>query len=316
MSVEKHRKEPVSILLLGLCLLTLSSSCKKENQASGPRAGLNKISAEKAVLEIEGVIFYSSDFEKYVKSAAGGSEEPLVPAALSGLFDRFVEEKILLHVAQKQNISLTSEEKERFLQRLSLDSETAGESLNDKLLVEKYIHELVKNIIVSEEEVDEYYELHKKEFLQPERVKVSQILVDSENKAINVLKKVRNSTEEGFREIARQESLSPEAKKGGEMGLFMPGQLPYEIEKVVFSLKEGEISTVVESSYGYHIFRLDKRYEPELISREDAEALIRRKLLDEKAQRLLEFHLEELKKTLNWSSFPENLSFPYQRNEI
>jgi parvulin-like peptidyl-prolyl isomerase len=97
------------------------------------------------------------------------------------------------------------------------------------------------------------------------------------------------------------------------MGLFQKGQLPTEMEEAVFAMRDGEISPIVESSYGFHIFRLDKKYEPEKISFEDAAPAIRRKILDLRAEAVGTRHLAELKESLEWRIFPENLSFPYQR---
>jgi len=85
---------------------------------------------------------------------------------------------------------------------------------------------------------------------------------------------------------------------------------------VIFSLKEGELSPVVESSYGYHIFRMDKRYELELISEEKASPAIKVKILDLKIKLRTSSHLEYLKNNMEWSFYPLNLSFPYQRNNL
>jgi parvulin-like peptidyl-prolyl isomerase len=88
-----------------------------------------------------------------------------------------------------------------------------------------------------------------------------------------------------------------------------------ELEKVIFSLKEGEISRVVESTYGYHIFRLDKKLELQLLTAEEAAPSIRTKLLERKSEQAVSAHLEMLRKTMEWKSYPENLTFPYQRIE-
>jgi len=109
-------------------------------------------------------------------------------------------------------------------------------------------------------------------------------------------------------------SIGVEASKGGEMGVFEMGQLPFEMEKVIFSLEEGELSPVVESSYGYHIFKLDKWYEPGLISEEEAASEIKIKILNDKIKQNISQNLKELKEKMGWDFYPENLSFPYQRN--
>lgn len=97
------------------------------------------------------------------------------------------------------------------------------------------------------------------------------------------------------------------------MGLFQRGQLPSEMEDAIFAMREGEVSPIIESSYGFHIFRLDKKFEPEQVSFEDAAPGIRRKILDLKIEAVRTRRLAELKENIQWRIFPENLSFPYQQ---
>lgn len=278
------------------------------------------------ILKVEDSFYFNSDFEKYVRSTLGDDLKALNAVSLSRLFDDFVEERILLQAAKNRNVSLSWEEKKEYLAKLSSEFRTSGAKLSteeldtnilfERLLIQKYNFELVKDIEVRDEEIKQYYEINKKEFMRPERVKVSQILLDTENKAIEVYERVKDASEEYFRTVAKEESVSLEASKGGEMGVFEMGQLPFEMETVIFSLKEGEISPVVESSYGYHIFRLDKREVPELISEKDAGPSINLKLLELKVKNRISDHLEELKKSIEWTFYPENLSFPYQRIDL
>jgi parvulin-like peptidyl-prolyl isomerase len=280
---------------------------------------------QEIVLDVEGTIYTNADFIKYLRDSVGDSLKSLAGAALSRLFDEFVDEKILLKRAQNEGVSLSEEEKAAYLAKLksALRTETGEEppleadtaALYDRLLVQKFLSLLVKNIAADDQEVADYYELHKSEFLQPERVQVSQILLASEGQASGVLDKLKNASDEEFRKIAQAESAGPEASKGGVMGVFKVGQLPSELEKVVFSLKEGEISRVVESTYGYHIFRLDKKFEPRLLTAEEAGPSIRTKLLEKKSEQAVSAYLATLRKTMDWKSTTENLTFPYQRIE-
>ncbi len=281
---------------------------------------------DKIILSVEDSIYFNSDFEKHVSVIFRDNLSDLTVISLSRLFDNFIEEKILLQAAKNMNMNLTWEEKEEYLAKLSDELRLEGnkaqeEEMNtdvlfDKLLVEKYTYEFVKNIEVKEDEIKEYYKLNKREFFQPERIRVSQVLLKTEDKAIEILERVKISTEESFRKIVREESAGLEADKGGEMGVFERGQLPFEMEKVIFSLDEGEISSVLSSAYGFHIFRLDKKYGSELISESDASLKIKVMILDQKTKQLLSMHIEELENNMEWSFYLENLTFPYQRNDI
>lgn len=319
---------PLLALALGLGLVAGAACRKKASTAGQSPAGGEASAAEQAkksavILRVGGSYYFSGDFDAYLKRMLGSPADSLSNEARSRLFDRFVDEKLLLEAARRQGITLTEEEKSRYQSKIQEDLDTDKtrslspfelNSLNEQLLIQKYTYTLVSATEVTDDELKGYYAAHRSEFLQPERVRVSQILVKTEEQAIEVLARVKSLPEDGFRSMARQESIGPEASKSGEMGVFSPGQLPVEIEKVVFSLKEGEISQIVQSSYGCHIFRLDKRFPPELVSLEMAAPGIRTRLLDDKIARSVAAHLEELRRTLEWKTSPENLSFPYQRN--
>jgi parvulin-like peptidyl-prolyl isomerase len=276
--------------------------------------------ADGIILDVEGTAYRNADLDRYLLDNAGKGD--LSPASLSRLYDRFVEEKLFLAAARRQGVTLTSEEEKAYRTKLSAEippgelgpGAPGDERLFDRPLIEKYSYRFLGGLGVSDDEVRAFYEEHKRDFLVPERVRVSQILLETENEAVDVLRRLGDASEEEFRRIARQESVGPEAFKGGAMGVFRAGDLPFEMEKVVFSLGEGRLSPVVESSYGYHIFRVDRRLPPQLLPEAEAAPSIRLKVLDGKVKDALAAHLEELKGALSWSSHPERLPFVYQRN--
>ncbi len=304
--------------------ILLSVGCK-ENKSITNSSGMDPQEAKKnyIILRVEDTIYFNADFMRFLKLSLGDEHDTLSTLSLSRLVDNFIEEKLLLAEARNQDIVLTWEEKKEYLAKHSSDSAMEGESwtmeeegaelLFDQLLVEKYTYSLVKDIQVEEEEIQKYYSEHKREFLLPERVKVSQILLPSEEKAVEILESLKDGDPENFRKLAKAQSVGVEASRGGEMGVFAMGQLPDEMEKAIFALKEGEVSPVLESSYGYHIFRLDSRYEPELISLDRASSSIEVKILSQKVKNRISQHIENLKNSLEWEFYMQNLYFPYQR---
>jgi parvulin-like peptidyl-prolyl isomerase len=277
---------------------------------------------DQIVLKVGNETFTDDDFSLYVRATAG--ESKLSDVSLSRLFDKFIEENLFLGAARRQGLALTPEEKQAYLSKLAGESlagetgSTAGESRNEHLfdrpLIEKYTYQFLKDVKVEESEIKSYYEEHKKDYLLPERIKVSQILLETEARAVAVLRRLQDTSEETFRKIAQEESAGPEAFKGGEMGIFKSGELPFEMEKVVFALEESRLSPVFESSYGFHIFRVDRKYPPQLLSELEAAPSIRIRILDRKIQEALSAHLAGLKTSMDWGSAPEKLSFAYQRN--
>ncbi len=303
--------------ILGIVCFAACGNRGKEPGASG--SGGRK-AQDAVILEVSGTAYRTSDLDRYVRDNAGKGE--LSSASLSRLYDRFAEEKLLLAAARGDGVTLAPEEEKAYLTKLSEETPpgeagglTAGDPrLFDRPLIEKYSGRFLSGLRVGDDEVHAYYEEHKKEFLVAERVRVSQILLDTETRAVDVLRRLGDASEAEFRKIAMQESIGPEAFKGGAMGVFKAGDLPFEMEKVVFPLEEGRLSPVVESSYGYHIFRVDRKFPPQLLPEAEAAPAIRRKVLDGKVKDALAAHLVELKRSLAWSPHTDSLSFVYQRN--
>ena len=276
------------------------------------------------ILRVGESFYFNADFEQQIELLIGEDYKTLNVVSLSRLLDDFIDSKLLLAAARAKNFTVSPEEQSQYLTRMPGQSVPEGEkeiltefesrALSERLMIEKHMLFVIGGIEVGEDEIRHHYETHKRDYLRPERVAVSQILLDTEEKAVEVLEKIQNASEDSFREVARQVSTGVEAKKGGAMGVFELNQLPSEMEKVVFSMREGEISQVVESAYGFHIFRLDKKMEPVLEPLETVADQIQTLILDRAVELALGQHLNELKQTLDWEFFPENLSFPYQRN--
>jgi len=278
------------------------------------------------ILRVQDEYYYNVDFEKHLQRIVANEFKALDLVSLSRLIDSFIEDKMFLSAARNNKIFLSLQEQNQYLTNASNDSvsfpnekknpldEMETQSLLERVLVEKYIYGKVKNIEVEEDEISDYYVLNKREFLRPERMSVSQILLETEEKAVEIYEKVSGASESVFQQVAKDVSLGVEAQNDGHLGIFEVNQLPGEMEKVIFALKEGETSQVVESAYGFHIFRLDEKLEPKLEDQENVSMDIRMKIMDLKIKQFISQHLLELRDIMDWEFYPKNLSFPYQRN--
>jgi hypothetical protein len=276
------------------------------------------------VLRVGTTEFTNSDFRAYLE-ATGAEATGLSAEALSRLFDRFIDEAILFEAARERGIALSEDEKKEYLAKLAValpagagsgqEVPVPPEGAFDRLLVEKYTFLVVRDVRADAAEVLDYYERHKKDFLRQGRVQVSQILVDTEEKAVSVVRRLERTGEEEFRRIAREESIGPEAPRDGVMGVFAQGDLPADMERTIFALDEGRTSQVVESSYGFHVFRLDRKFPPALQTETEAAPEIRRRIMAQKMKEALAAHLGGLKETLSWETRPANLFFSYQRSD-
>jgi peptidyl-prolyl cis-trans isomerase D len=117
---------------------------------------------------------------------------------------------------------------------------------------------------VSDAEIKAWYDGHKDRYAVPEERRASHILVASEkvgkdkakSRAAELLAEIRKDPS-SFAELAKKNSDDPgSAAKGGDLGFFGRGMMVKPFEDTTFALKEGEISGVVESDFGFHIIKL------------------------------------------------------------
>jgi len=87
----------------------------------------------------------------------------------------------------------------------------------------------------------------------PDKVHCAHILVKTEKEANTVLERLKKG--EKFANIAKEVSLCPSGKRGGDLGTFGRGRMVKEFEKAAFALQKGQISPVVKTKFGYHIIK-------------------------------------------------------------
>jgi parvulin-like peptidyl-prolyl isomerase len=223
--------------------------------------------------------------------------------------DQVIERKILVQEARRLGIKISQEELNQAIFEIKKDypGEGFGEKLNlkgitleewkaqleEKLLAEKMIrHALYYRGEIDEKLVLQYYEEHPSLFQVPEKVRAGQIVVASEEEAIQILNQLKKG--ENFEKLARKKSLGPEKVNGGDLGYFGKGERPAEFD-CVFDMEVGTISEVIKSPYGFHIFKLEEKIEPRQISFEEAKAGILQELRQKKGEEEYQRWLKGLK---------------------
>jgi peptidyl-prolyl cis-trans isomerase C len=128
------------------------------------------------------------------------------------------------------------------------------EQMRRNILIEELVRQrIVPQISVTEEDVRKAYEDNKGLF-SVDTVAVRHILVKTQAEAEALLKELEAGKD--FAELARARSEDAGSKeKGGDLGMISRGQTEAEFEEEAFRLKDGEISPVVKTQYGYHILK-------------------------------------------------------------
>ncbi|MFC5512553.1 SurA N-terminal domain-containing protein [Massilia jejuensis] len=159
-------------------------------------------------------------------------------------------------------------------------------------------------VAVGDAEVSAFYEANRKRFTTPEQRTASHILITkaqdakpaeeaaAKAKAEAVLAEVRKNPAD-FAAIAKAQSQDPgSAPQGGDLGVVERGSLVKPVEDAIYGLKEGEVSGIVPSEFGYHIIKVTAVKPQSLKSldqaREDIAAELKKSKLSKKYSELAE----------------------------
>jgi parvulin-like peptidyl-prolyl isomerase len=222
-------------------------------------------------------------YVQYQTMYRGQELEEKFAQAQKDMFNQLIEDRLLLQQAKKENIQVNDKEVEAKIEELKqrfpnpeqfmVALEQQGISLNkledlyrEQLMIRELVNRQVRSrVVVDPQQVTDYYQKHLEEFREPEAIKISNILIrtkdvteaTAKDEAEEVLKALKEGGD--FAQLAQEHSQGPNAKEGGEMGFVSKGQLLKDIDEVIFKLNPGEISGLIKTNLGYHIFKVEEK---------------------------------------------------------
>jgi peptidyl-prolyl cis-trans isomerase SurA len=208
------------------------------------------------------------------------------------LLDRMIMDHIQVQRAQERGIQVSAQEVDeavarvaeqnglnvsRFrqvLQRQGVDYADYRDRLRKQILRSRLADGAVRSKIhVTEEEVDSYLARQGKATDRQYEYKLQHILVAvPEGASPDKAEKLRSETEslrqrvtggEAFTKVAAAESDGQNALDGGDLGWFKPGELPGPVLAQVEALEPGQVSQVVRTPSGFHLFKVTERRQME-----------------------------------------------------
>lgn len=243
---------------------------------------------------------FNAMLSEHAPECKGGSSEPHCEGIKRHLLSRAIEEAILIRKAEQSGIVISREEMEAAERQMLVDyqgsqqevrkgkqkSPRGREVMRDRLMIQRFMDLLLSGVDVGDQEVLARFKERRELFVRPREVRVRQILVGTWEEAADLQRRIKKGEE--FSRLARGHSLGPEASSGGDLGYVRPGQVPPEIEEVVFTLDQGEVSEIVPSVYGFHILKVEDTKGPEELMFSEVQGEIRERLLAEKATNAFE----------------------------
>ena len=258
---------------------------------------------------------YGSDFKVQ-------NEKEVLDEALNTI----VEEKLQLQEGKKRGLAVDDSaveaavadiEKKNGLQegQLSEMLKSEGRSvesyknhIRDQILLSKVVRfELGSRVSISERKIAKYYHNNQKDFWYPGKARVRHILILTEKElsadkkkekylqAKEILGEVKRGKD--FADAAKEYSEDISASEGGDVGFVEKGKMVPEFEKAVYSLKEGAISDIVETEYGYHIIKVEEVLDGRTLPLKDVKNKIEFILSNKKRKKAYDEWMSELRKS-------------------
>lgn len=223
--------------------------------------------------------------------------------------DQMINVRLLLQEAKKQEISVTDEEIEaevetikrqvpteeafdQLLQQNNINLQELKDQLREQLAINKLLNKtVISKIEISDSKIKEYYDSHKDDFKAKEgEIRVRHILVAKEEDAKQLLKEIQSGKD--FAELAKLASIdTASAKIGGDLGFIQKGQMVKEFEDAAFSLKVGQLSSIVKTQFGYHLIKRESG----IITYQEAKEQIREMLAGDLSSSAINIYINQLK---------------------
>lgn len=279
----------------------------------------------KQVATVNGEVIKAADFDRRVAETqkyyetqmgidfSGENGQELLKNLKEMVLDQMVTERVLLQEAQKRGIKVTAEQVQN---RVDQDKEMVGgeqayqDALRDQLMMTEaeYRQELEKQMMmetlyqqvvtgqeVKPEEVAEYYNNNKEMFVEPEKVKASHILLNTEEEAQAVITQLKGGA--SFEDLAVEKSTDPSAKENkGDLGYFdKESNLVQEFKDAAFKLKAGETTqSPVKTEFGFHVIKVVDKIASKQQTLEEATLEITEQLRSEKENSLFQQFVDNL----------------------
>jgi len=269
---------------------------------------------------VNGREILKSAFATFLRLREIELQDNLVPVPEKEIFREFIVDQLLTEAANKAGVKVSDQEvTERFGSLVNEGDASRAEHLNDfrnLLRIQKFVRQnLVGSPKIEAVEMEKYYNDNRGEFVVDDEVHVLEILVSSQQAAIELRKKLRPGDFRTFRRIAKEHSTGLTADRSGDLGVFETGELPEEFEKVIFRLKPGQISPVFASEHGYHIFMVEELIPRHTQAFHEVQKEIYEKMLAHIERDELDKYVEELLKRASIEVLDPNLQFDWRKSD-
>lgn len=218
----------------------------------------------------------------------------LQPRLREQTMDQLIAKALLKSAADREKVTSTAEDVEEakaklsaslppgmaiedILQQRNVSPEKFEAEISEEIRINKLLEKVTASVTeVADDEIKAYYTENQERFAQPELATARHILIATDPQDTDEVKaekrakaeklRARLVDGEDFATVAEAETDDPGSKRtGGLYGPFPRGQMVPQFDEAVFSQAIGEVGPLVETQFGFHIIKVEKREEPRTV---------------------------------------------------
>jgi peptidyl-prolyl cis-trans isomerase SurA len=207
---------------------------------------------------------------------------------------------------RKSNHLDTMEDLEKAARQQGVSFEDFKAGIRDNIVTQMVVRDEVgRRLQPTQAQEQAYYEAHKQEFMQPEQIKLSEILIPTPADANDAAIAQAQAKADGiaaqlkaggnFEELAKTNSGGPTAAQGGELGMYKRGSLGQVLEDQTFNLKPGELTAPIRTKQGFVILKVTEHQAAGVAPLKDVEQQVQEGMYTEMMQPALRTYLTKLR---------------------
>jgi peptidyl-prolyl cis-trans isomerase C len=231
--------------------------------------------------KVNGLAITDADVDQFLASLGARGQNYNNPQGRAMVLEQLIHQKLFLCEAMKNLYEAEPAFKAQLKQ------------MKDSLLTNYAMEKALANITIKDEEAKKFYDENPEQFQTGEVVNASHILVDTEEKANEILAKI-NAGEVSFADAAKEHSSCPSSQEGGNLGEFGRGQMVPEFDQACFTMEVGTIAGPIKTQFGYHLIQLNSKKEGGTVPFEQVAPQLKEKLLMDKQQATIQSKVNQL----------------------
>jgi parvulin-like peptidyl-prolyl isomerase len=310
----------VKLFCLALAALLLAGAVARAETADGVAA----IVGDEVILLSEVRDAWQSYVAKIRSKGESLTEEDALQLRNQAL-QSLIDEKLVLQIAKKQNMSASDEDIDDSVKGIAqdegvsveaiyaaaaqqgLDRKAYREQLGQQITRMKIVQGAVQGKVhVSEDDVKKLYDQRYGHAKPGVRIRVLHILIpvpadapeSQRAEARELTKQLRAKAKESgdFSALARKYSAAPTAAQGG-LTVFREADAPPEIKSAIAGLKPGEISEVIETAHGENLFQYLDSFDPADVPYEQVADKLRTELMEQQTMPAFQKWIADVRKS-------------------